>query len=98
MKTGSFWTFLRLSKVHPEKYSDWNSKCPLCETDQAQDIEHLILRRSKWSRDREVMLEAIRKDWERYETSRHPVIDSTTILGEVNEHGDTLMPFWLEGV
>ncbi len=44
------------------------------------------------------MLEAIRKDWERYETSRHPVIDRATILGGVNEHGDTLMPFWPEEV
>ncbi len=57
----------------------------------------MILRGSKWSRDREVMLEAIRKDLERYETSRHLVIDKATILGGVNGHGDTLMPFWLEG-
>ncbi len=75
LRTGSFWTCLRLSKVHLEKYSNWNFKCPLCETDQAEDIEPLILRCSKWSRDREVMLGAIRKNWERYETSRHPVID-----------------------
>jgi hypothetical protein len=44
------------------------------------------------------MLEAIRKDWERYEPSRQPVIDRATILGGVNDDGDTLMPFWLEGV
>jgi hypothetical protein len=43
------------------------------------------------------MLEAIRKDWEIYEPSRQPVIDRATILGGVNEHGDTLMPLWLEG-
>ncbi len=28
--------------------------------------------------------------------SRQPVIDRATILGGVNEHGDTLMPLWLE--
>ena len=28
---------------------------------------------------------------------RQPVIDRATILGGVNEHGDTLMPVWLEG-
>ena len=43
------------------------------------------------------MLEAIKKDWERYEPSRQPVIDRATILDGVNEHGDTLMPLWLEG-
>jgi hypothetical protein len=97
LRTGSFWTCLRLSKVHPGKFSDWNSKCPLCETEQAEDIEHLILRCSKWNKDRDLMLEAIKKDWERYEPSRQPVIDRATILGGVNEHGDTLMPLWLEG-
>jgi hypothetical protein len=81
LRTGSFWTCLRLSKVHPGKYSDWTSKCPLCETEQAEDIEHLISRCSKWNRDRVLMIEAIRKDWERYETSRQPVINRATILG-----------------
>jgi hypothetical protein len=102
---------LRLRKVQSERYRDWNSKCPLCETDHAEDtsIEHLILvimkehnikrlimRCSKWNSDRDFMLKVIRKDWERYEPSIHLMIDRATVLNGINDNSDTLMPIWPE--
>jgi hypothetical protein len=51
LRTGSFWTCLRLTKTFRNKYEDWRDSCPFCKMDQAESMEHIpvIISCLKWN-------------------------------------------------
>ena len=98
LRTGSFWSCFRLSKIFRDKYEDWNYSCPFCDMDQAENIEHLLMTCLKWNKERTLLIKGITKDWEKINPSKLPTVDWITILGGVNERQESLMPWWLEGL